>query len=129
MQRLTTTAIAASAAALLLACGSGGAATGTSRSGIYGTVRLSPALPVCSTETPCTKPLPGFPLVFSRNGRRVARVRTDAHGRYRIALAGGVYAVSTARGGTIGRGLEPTRVRVPSGRFRRVDFSYDSGIR
>ena len=129
MQRLATTALATAAAAVLLACGSVGAASGTSRSGLYGTVRLSPAKPVCSVDTPCTKPLPDFPLVFSRDGRRVARVRTDARGRYRVTLAAGVYAVKTDRPRAIGRGLEPTRVRVASGSFRHVDFSFDSGIR
>jgi hypothetical protein len=29
----------------------------------------------------------------------------------------------------IGRGLQPTRVRVLADRFRRVDFSIDTGIR
>jgi ribosomal protein L2 len=46
-------------------------------------------------------------------------------GTYRIALSAGTYAVrATSR-----RQIDPTTVRVPSGRFRRVDFSIDTGIR
>jgi hypothetical protein len=117
------------AAAVTALAATAGATSSTARSGLYGSVRLNPAIPVCTVATPCSKPLPDFPLVFSREGRRVARVRTDGRGHYRVALPVGVYTVATTRPRGIGRGLEPTRVRVAAARYRRVDFDYDSGIR
>ena len=47
----------------------------------------------------------------------------------RVALAPGVYRVRLAVRQTVGRGLEPSRARVFANRFRRVDFSFDTGIR
>jgi hypothetical protein len=125
VRTILTTGLAAAAVAAA-ACGG---ASASARSGLYGRVMLSPATPVCSASTPCTKPLANFELVLSRDGRRAARVRTDSHGRYRVALAPGVYTVAPAHARTIGRGLDPTHVRVLAGRFRRVEFAYDSGIR
>jgi hypothetical protein len=115
--------------AVLVTAGSSGAAT--SSSGLRGLVTRGPIAPVCAVEQPCSEPAKDVTLVFSRNGRVVRRTRTNDQGRYRVALAPGLYAVRLPTGQrlTIGRGLEPTRARVVSGRFRRVDFSIDTGIR
>jgi hypothetical protein len=120
-------ATAAAAAGVLLVLAGGAASKPTG--GLRGRVLLDPAFPVCSTTTPCTRPLPHFGLVFSRHGRATARIRTDATGRYRVRLAAGTYAVRPALPRGPGRGLEPSRVRVPEGRVRRVDLRFDSGIR
>jgi hypothetical protein len=122
---MRATAAAAAAALLVLAGGTASMPTG----GLRGRVLLDPAFPVCSTTTPCTRPLPHFGLVFSKHGRAAARIRTDAAGRYRVRLAPGTYAVRPALARGPGRGLEPSRVRVPEGRMRRVDLRFDSGIR
>lgn len=132
MRRIPRAALVAAAAALTAAAAALPAAPSESsppRSGLHGSVRLSPALPVCEVDSPCSRPLPNFTLVFSRRGAVVARARTNDAGRYRVALAAGAYAVRSARPQRLGRGLTPTRVRVPDGRFRRIDFSYDAGIR
>jgi hypothetical protein len=68
-------------------------------------------------------------LVFLRNGRVVRRTTTNAKGRYRVRLVPGTYSVRLTKKPRIGRGLEPVRARVVANRFRRVDFSIDTGIR
>jgi hypothetical protein len=68
-------------------------------------------------------------LLFVRKGRVVRRATTNAKGRYRVRLAPGTYAVQLTKKPSIGRGLEPVRARVLANRFRRVDFSIDTGIR
>ena len=44
-------------------------------------------------------------------------------------LPAGLYAVRRPGTTSIGRKLEPNRVRVYAGRLTRVDFSIDTGIR
>jgi hypothetical protein len=117
---------ALAALAAFVAVTSAGAAT--SPSGLRGLVTRGPIAPICVAEQPCDGPAKNVTLVFSRNGR-VVRARTNEQGRYRVALAPGLYAVRLAVRQTVGRGLEPSRARVVAGRFRRVDFSFDTGIR
>jgi hypothetical protein len=79
---------------------------------------------------PCTKPLVGFELAFSRRKSTVARVRTDSQGRYRTALAPGAYAVTApANRSGIGRGLAPRRIQVPLAHRVIRNFTFDEGIR
>ena len=118
---------ALAALAALVAVSSAGAATGTS--GLRGVVTRGPIVPVCAAGQPCDAPAKDVMLVFVRNGRVVRRAKTNDQGRYRVALAPGLYAVRLATRQTIGRGLEPRRARVFAGRLRRVDFSIDTGIR
>ena len=113
--------------AAVIAVSSAGAAT--SSSGLRGLVTRGPIVPVCAAGQPCSEPAKNVTLVFSRNGRVVRRATTNEKGRYRIALAPGLYAVRLKARQSIGRGLEPLRARVVPNRFRRVDFSIDTGIR
>ncbi len=97
--------------------------------GLYGTVTRGPIMPVCAIDKPCDAPAPGVLLIFRRNGRDVARVRSGGGGAYRIRLAAGLYSVRLPSTPKIGRGLEPRSVHVPRGSAARVDFSIDTGIR
>ncbi|MGB2952257.1 MAG: hypothetical protein WBB74_02555 [Gaiellaceae bacterium] len=106
---------------ILIAAGAGRATV--LRSGLYGVVTRGPISPVCVAGKPCDGPAVGVKLTFVRSGVVVASVRTGEHGRYRIRLAPGRYSV---RGPHT---IEPGAVKVPSTRFRHVDFSYDTGIR
>ncbi|MGB2874570.1 MAG: hypothetical protein WBB76_03760 [Gaiellaceae bacterium] len=102
------------------------AATGQAsgiRTGLHGIVMRGPISPTCVAEKPCSAPASGVTLRFSRNGAVVARARTRANGSYRVSLAPGRYSVAG------GRDLQPARVKVLNGRFLRVDFSIDTGIR
>ena len=113
--------------AVALVASSAGAAT--SSSGLRGLVTRGPITPACVAGQPCSEPARNVTLVFSRNGRVVRRARTNDQGRYRAALAPGLYAVRLTPRPRIGRGIEPVRVRVLRARFRRLDFSIDTGIR
>jgi len=115
--------------AIAASCGAQSPAR-ASGSGLFGTVRIAPATPTCRPGSPCSRPARGFRLSFFRNGRKVATATTDARGRYRVSLDSGRYAVHAGRGAVSRRtGLMPTLTRVPSGRFAKRDFTYDTGIR
>jgi hypothetical protein len=82
-------------------------------------------MPVCRVDEPCDEPARRVTLTFVRNGGRV-RTTTDAEGRYRVALAAGVYTVRVDR--RLGF-LKTGAVRVRAGRFTRHDIRIDTGIR
>ena len=104
-------------------------ATTVPPSGLRGIVTRSPIAPVCELEQPCSAPAKNVLLLFSRDGRDVGRTRTDATGRYRIQLPAGIYRVGRNLTIGIGHGITPRTARVWPGRFVRVDFSIDTGIR
>jgi len=106
-----------------------GAQATVSPSGLRGVVMRGPISPMCVAEEPCTEPAANVTLLFSRNDRIVGRTVTDSVGRYRLRLPAGVYAVRRPGSVTIGRGMEPDHARVYAGRFVRVNFSIDTGIR
>jgi hypothetical protein len=54
-------------------------------------------------------------------------VTTNREGGYRVLLKPGTYAVKLWRRQAVR--IEPARVVVPGSGIRRVDFTYDSGIR
>jgi len=114
--------------ALVIVAGAG-AQTAALSSGLRGVVVRGPIAPVCVAEGPCTEPARNVTLLFSRNSRIVGRAVTDTAGRYRVRLPAGVYAVRRPGSMGIGRGIEPNHARVSAGRFSRVDFSIDTGIR
>ena len=95
---------------------------------LYGVVMRSPVLPACVAERPCSAPVRGATLVFSRTGLDVARAITGAKGDYRVALAPGAYSVRVQVRG-VGRRLTPSRVTIPRAGFARVNFLIDTGIR
>lgn len=97
-------------------------------SGLHGVVTRGPTTPVCFVGVPCTEPAAGVWLTFTRPGAPARRARTGPDGRYRIRLAPGAYSVRTSAA-PFGRIPKPARVRVPRGRFARVDLSIDTGIR
>lgn len=109
--------------ALLLTADASGATA--SRSGLRGTVLVDPASPLCKPGSPCARPASHTLLRFWRKGRLVAHTRTDRRGQYRIALRPRTYSV-TSTGAAL---LKPARVTVATGRYRRVTFRIDTGIR
>jgi hypothetical protein len=113
-------------ATLALGCGSAGG--GTATGGLKGRVMRGPTTPVCRVGVPCEEPARGVKLVFSRSGKVVARTTTNQKGYYRIGLKRGTYSVSTNRPASE-KVPQPSRVSVPSARFKRVDFHIDTGIR
>jgi len=99
---------------------SAGATTG---SGLVGVVMRGPVTPVCTAETPCDAPAAGVTLKFVRGGVVSGRVVTARDGTYRIALRPGVYAVQGPKR------MMPLSAKVVAGRFTRLNFAIDTGIR
>jgi len=99
-----------------------------SLTGLHGIVTRGPTTPVCQVGKACSEPAVGAVLVFSRDGRVVARARTGAGGHYSVHLAPAVYAVRLSPAQRIG-GLTPRQVRVRLGPSRYLDFAIDTGIR
>jgi hypothetical protein len=97
--------------------------------GLYGRVVIYPARPVCEVRTPCSRPAAGLTLLFSRAGVVVAQTTTRKDGRYRLTLAAGRYGVRVRHPSRLGAGLRPRVAMVPHNAYRRVDFTYDIGIR
>ena len=116
------TIVAIPVLALLLLAGS---ASGSSGSGLRGTALISPSSPVCQPGSSCTRPAAHAPLRFWRNGQVVAQTRTDAKGRFRIALRPMTYRVTSMKGSV----LKPTRVTVSTNGYRSVTIKIDTGIR
>jgi hypothetical protein len=120
--------ITALALTLVIVAGAGAQGNVVS-SGLRGVVMRGPIAPMCVAEEPCTAPAKNITILFSRNDRVVGRAVTDSAGRYRLRLPAGVYAVRRPPPLGIGRGIEPNHARVYAGRFVRVDFLIDTGIR
>jgi hypothetical protein len=97
--------------------------------GLRGLVMRGPITPVCVAEQPCSAPATGVTLVFSSNGRTVGHAITNAKGWYRITLRPGRYSVAIGSARQSFRRLTPVRADVIANRYRRVDFSIDTGIR
>ena len=113
-------------ATLALGCGSAGG--GTATGGLKGRVMRGPTTPVCRVGVPCEEPARGVKLIFFRSGKLIGRATTNQKGYYRIALKSGPYSVRTSRPG-FERVPQPSRVSVPSDRYKRVVFHIDTGIR
>jgi hypothetical protein len=124
MRKVVTLAVLG---ALALGCGS--ADVGTATSGLKGRVMRGPIQPVCRVNEPCDEPSPGVKLLFDRSGKLVARTTTNQKGWYRVTLTPGTYTVRTNRPSQFEKVPDPSRVTVPSGRVKRVDFQIDTGIR
>ena len=97
--------------------------------GLRGTVVIDPARPVCEVGQSCSRPDKRDVLLFRHVGRLPVKTRTDGRGHFRVTLAPGRYVVTAPEHRAIGRGLEPRRVIVPRGRYARVNFTLDIGIR
>jgi Carboxypeptidase regulatory-like domain len=97
--------------------------------GLHGTVVRAPTTPVCRVGIPCSAPAAGVVLIFSRDGKAVARATTSARGFYAVTLPPGRYAVRTRTAPKIGTGLRPAAVTVPTRARVRVNFTLDTGIR
>ncbi|HXH88985.1 MAG TPA: hypothetical protein VNI55_10325 [Gaiellaceae bacterium] len=104
------------------------AGDGGGSSGITGLVLRGPTQPVCTVGVPCEEPAARATLAVTKAGRIVARVRTNAAGRFRVALAPGRYTVITTET-RIGQ-MAPSRiVQVRRNGYASVTLRIDTGIR
>ncbi len=104
------------------------AAGATPTTGVRGIVLRGPTQPVCQVGKTCEGPAAAVTLVFSREGKERARVKTGSNGRFTVALPPGRYGVrTTAR--VFGRTPQPATVTVPRTGYARVTLRIDTGIR
>ncbi len=109
--------------------------TNNTLSGVLtGRVNIGPLQPVQRVGPPPTTPPQVYAArtidVFLADGKtRVANVRIDSDGTFRIALPPGTYVVALARSG-IDRARElPKTITVESGKTIQLDIDIDTGIR
>ena len=107
----------------------GGPASPAPTTGLTGTVRRGPIMPVCTSAAPCDAP---FSATFAveRNGRRVAQFQSDAQGQFSIMLSPGGYRVIPASDAPI---IAPASqfkdIVVGEVGFTHIELSFDTGIR
>jgi hypothetical protein len=100
-------------------------------SGIAGQALAGPTCPVVTEGDPACDPRPlvGVTvLVLDVNGTEIARLQTDADGRYVVTLPAGPYTVEPQPAEGTLRMPEPIHVTVGAN-FVTVDLEYDTGIR
>lgn len=111
----------------------GGSVTTQGESGIEGQALISPTRPgpVRMGQGPDVKPYKTTLIISTASqGREVARVETDADGRFRVSLPPGEYKIGPSPGNArfLPRASEQF-VEVLAGRFAHVTINFDSGIR
>ena len=118
--------------ALLGACAGAADPADRGDSGITGVVLLGPQCPVVQEGTPCPDlPTEAQVQVTTADGSDVvALARTDARGRFRIAVDPGTYLAQPIpidrEGIVFGK---PVNVTVAAGQYVEVNLSLDTGIR
>ncbi len=99
------------------------------RSGISGSVEIGPTMPVCRADQSCYVPYQATVTVVDAGGEEITRFRTDAGGRFSVALPPGSYTLVPEQSaqGSIPAAF-PVTVEVLAGRYTTVLLVYDTGI-
>ncbi len=108
------------------------ASPAASQSGIMGQVTIGPSCPVMRIESPCPdKPFQTTLEVTDPLGEHVvAKIQTDAEGKYRLALAPGDYRMVPATSSpAVPPQAQPMPFHLDAGQWLVLDVVYDSGIR
>ncbi len=118
--------LSASGGSAVMSCGGDDDAPST---GLSGVVRRGPTQPVCVEGSPCDEPFAARFTVLL-DGRSVASFRSDAAGRFRVALPPDDYRVVPAPDAPL---LAPSSqgkdVTVGRDGFTEVALDFDTGIR
>jgi len=98
-------------------------------SGVEGQAFIGPVCPVVQVGQECPdQPYQTTLTVTNSNGREIAKVQTDAEGRFKIPLEPGEYTLHPESPNVMPFAAEQTFV-VEAGMFTQVIVNYDSGIR
>jgi hypothetical protein len=117
---------------LLIGAGCASAATIAPSSGIEGLTIVDSGCPPAHGATPCPdRPLPArLTVTRAQSGHTVAEARSDAAGRFRIALPPGRYVVhATNLRGDVVPAAAPQTCRVRKHAFTTLTVHFDSGVR
>jgi hypothetical protein len=104
----------------------------TPKSGIEGTVTISPVGPPTADQTqPSSEPYSAtLAILQAGSEREITRVTSDAEGKFRVALAPGAYRiVPVSANPMVPPYAEDLEVQVPKEGYVSVTIVYDSGIR
>jgi Carboxypeptidase regulatory-like domain len=116
-------------AVALTACASNRGSSGSS-SGVRGTVLAGPQCPVERAGSPCPDAPVADAEVRAMQGGDVAGTdRTDADGRFEIALPPGRYEMTVHLGSGAFGSVKPVDVTVSADGFATANLSVDTGIR
>jgi len=107
------------------------AATPAPASGVQGVIVLWPTCPVERIGHPCEKPVAATVDIETSAGHVLMHCKSDASGKFRIALAPGSYVLrpEPLRPGSGLPRPVPQPVVVLKGLFTTVRLVYDTGIR
>jgi hypothetical protein len=97
-------------------------------SGIEGQVSIRPVRPVERKGVPNQRPYQAQITVVDTAGNEVAKVDSNAEGKFRITLPPGTYVLRPESPGLYPRASEQ-RVKVSQNSVSRVEILYDSGLR
>jgi hypothetical protein len=114
----------------LVACGNGAGVDDQAESGVRGVVTAGPQCPVVQQGSPCPdQPWQGAVRATTAGGDVVDEVRSDAGGRFEIALDPGDYVVVAVTDAGRLPMATPLEVMVPHGGWIEVTLVVDTGIR
>lgn len=115
--------------ALTLACDPGALLGPDAPQGIDGVALRGPVCPVVTQDEACEdQPHQAWIQILDGDGRRVARIRTDQEGRFRVGLVPGSYTLVPESGDPFPV-ASPQDVVVTAGVFTDVVVHFDTGIR
>jgi hypothetical protein len=121
--------VSISLAVLLAACGAR-AGSGSSGTGVRGTVLAGPTCPVERADSPCPDvPVADAEVRALSDGGVAGIDRTDAEGRFEIALPPGSYRVTVHAGSGPFGSAQPVDVTVSADGYATANLSVDTGIR
>jgi hypothetical protein len=132
MSRSRTGWLFVAAAALALLAGACGTTLNTpsADSGIEGLVTIGPMCPVEIEGQPCPdQPYEAPIVVEDAGGDEVARVTSDADGRFRVTLEPGAYTLVPQSPESRLPYAGEQSTEVVAGEYTQVTIAYDSGIR
>lgn len=113
----------------VLACDPGALLGPEAPQGIEGVALKGPVCPVETQDSACDdRPHQAWIRVMDSDGRRVARIRTDEEGRFRVGLVAGRYILVPESGDPfpVASALD---VVVMAGSYTEVTVLFDTGIR
>jgi hypothetical protein len=98
-------------------------------SGVEGLVTIGPTCPVMRLDQPCPdRPYAATLTVLDKTGKRVAQIKADENGIYRLELSPGDYNMHPESPNVLPHAQEQS-FTVIAGQFTKLDILYDSGIR
>jgi len=102
----------------------------SAKSGMEGTILISPVMPGPTREGMSdSRPLPNTEFVVRQGDQTITSFTTDDAGNFRVSLPPGHYQVTRKEGNRGAGFFGPFDVDVAAGKMKSVQWKCDSGIR